>query len=116
MTALLTALASVLATNPLPDNKAPVDSLQYTFGNGGAFGAGGSLSISADGKVAYFYSSAPHTGSGGRVVRQNWELSKGERTELFRKLVADGLLDAEESRNFTEQIRVACGRWHTAFA
>src|SRR5215207_1942557 len=119
MTALAAALlaASLGAPpNPLPDNKSPIDSLSYSFGGGGLLGAGGSLTISAGGKVAYFYSSAPHTGSGGRVVRKDWELSKEERAELFRKLVADGLLDAEEGRNFTEQVRVVCGRWSAALA
>jgi len=111
-TALLALLAASFAADPLPDDKTPIDSLTYTFGGGVAgLGPTGSLSISKDGKVQYFYSSAPHTGSGGRVVQQKWELSKEERTTLFRKLVDDGLLETEEGKSFLESIRVTHGRW-----
>jgi hypothetical protein len=117
MTAVaLALLAGTLAAEPLPDNKTPIDSLTYTFGGGGLFSGGGSLTISADGKVKYFYSSAPHTNSGGRVVQQSWELTKEERTALFRKLVDDGLLEAEEGANFLDGIRVTHGRWRTTIA
>ena len=110
--AYLIFLAGTLAANPLPDNKTPIDSLTYTFGiGGGTFGAGGRLTISPDGKVSYYFSSDPFTGSGGRVVNKSWELTKEERTELFRKLVADGLLEAEEGGTVLSGIRVTSGRW-----
>jgi hypothetical protein len=116
MTALAVALlaASLAAPpNPLPDNKSPIDSLSYSFGGGGLVGAGGSLTISADGKVAYFFSSDPFTGSGGRVVQQKWELTKDELKELFTKLVADGLLDTDAGTGpaLFGGIRVTSGRW-----
>jgi hypothetical protein len=112
-TALLTILAGVLTANPLPDNKSSIDSLSYTFGDGGELGGGGTLRITTDGKVSYHYSSAPFTGSGGRVVQKSWTLSKEERTELFRKLVDDGLLEAEAGGHFSNEIRVTHGRWRT---
>jgi len=109
-------LAGALAANPIPDNKSPIDSLTYTFGGGGMLLAGGSLTITKEGKVTYFYSSAPFTNSGGHVVQKSWNLSKEERTELFRKLVDDGLLEAEEGKLLFDGIRVTHGRWYATLA
>jgi hypothetical protein len=108
---LVAVLAGALAADPLPDNKAPIDSLYYSFTLGGVFGPGGSLKISADNEVSYFYSSAPHTGSGGTVVSKNWELTKEERMKLFTKLVDDGLLELAPGGPATSSIRVTRGRW-----
>lgn len=132
MTALVLALLG-LAPNPLPDNKTPIDSLSFSFSAPGkfgreapgrrgaldgergapAFGAGGSLTVSKDGKVTYTYSSAPFTGSGGRVVKKEWELSKNELKELFAKLVTDGLLDGGDAGDVFYGIRVTSGRWYS---
>lgn len=115
MTAPLVLLAAALAAppNPVPDGKT-FDALTYTFGGGGGFGAGGSLAISADGKVTYFYSSAPHTGSGGRVVKKDWTITKDEKAELFGKLVAAGLLDLPPAHGaaFFGGFRVSSGKWN----
>jgi hypothetical protein len=114
--ALVAVLAGALAADPLPDNKAPIDTLTYSFEVGGVFGPGGSLTISADGKVTYFYSSAPSTNSGGTVVSTSWELTKDERTKLFGQLVADGLLELDEGGPAAAHIAVARGRWRTTLA
>ncbi|MBM3978968.1 MAG: hypothetical protein FJ304_01535 [Planctomycetes bacterium] len=115
MTASLVLLAAGLATppSPVPDGKT-FDALTYTFGGGGGFGAGGSLAIKADGKVTYFYSSAPHTGSGGRVVKKDWTITKDEKTELFAKLVAAGLLDMPAAHAVVlggGGFQVSSGKW-----
>src|SRR5262245_39879775 len=94
--ALAILAASLVRPGPLPDNRSPIDSLRYTFGGAGIAGPGGSLTISADGKVSFNYISAPQTNSGGLVIQKTWELTAKERTELFRKLVADGLLTVDE--------------------
>lgn len=114
MIAPLVLLAAALAAPPgaLPDGKS-FDALTYTFGGGGALSAGGSLSIAADGKVRYFYSSDPHTGSGGRVVQKEWTLTKEEKAELFGKLVAAGLLDLPDGHGvpFASGLLVTSGKW-----
>ena len=116
MTGIVVALLAALpATNPLPDGKT-IDTLTYTFGGGGLLCAGGSLTIAADGKVRYYFCSAPFTGSGGRVVQKSWEMSKGERKKLFRKLVNGGLLETPGEGNFFNGIRVTSGRWWTHLA
>ena len=116
-TTYLVFLAGTLAANPLPDNKVPIDSLTYTFGEGGGLaGGGGRLTITKEGKVSYSFSSHPFTGSGGRVVQTSWELSKEERNELFRKLVDGGLLEAEDGDTVTGGIRVTSGRWRATLA
>src|SRR5262245_48324282 len=93
MTAPLVLLAAALAAPPAPltDGKS-FDALTYVFG-AGTFGPGGAFSIAADGKVSYFFSSAPHTNSGGQVVKKEWTLTKEEKAELFGKLVEAGLLE-----------------------
>jgi hypothetical protein len=115
MTATLALLAAALAAppGPLPNGKS-FDALTYSFGNG-VLGPTGSLSIAADGKASYFYSSAPHTGSGGRVVKKEWTLTKEEKAELFRKLVEAGLLDLPEGHGvpFSPGIAVSSGKWRT---
>ncbi|MBM3980167.1 MAG: hypothetical protein FJ304_07750 [Planctomycetes bacterium] len=126
MTALVLALLG-LAPNPVPDNKTTIDSFSFSFGapdkHGGKFdtlalggapalGAGGSLTVAKDGKVTYTYSSAPFTGSGGRVVKKEWALSKDELKALFAKLVADGLLDGDANPDAHSGIRVTSGRWY----
>lgn len=118
----LALLAVAPGADPLPGDTGPVDSLVYTFGrNGGAgtapaaFG-GGSLRIAKDGKVSYHYSSDPFTGSGGRVVQQEWTLTKDELKELFAKMVADGLLEGTDSRSSLGGVQVTSGRWRTGIA
>lgn len=114
MTGMIALLAASLAAppGPIPDGKS-FDTFQYVFGGAGAFGPGGSLSIAANGKVSYFFSSAPHTGSGGRVVKKDWTLTKEEKAKLFRKLVKAGLLDLPEGHGvpFANGIRVSSGKW-----
>jgi hypothetical protein len=113
MTAAITLLAVTLAAppGPLPDGKS-FDALTYAFG-AGAFGPGGAFGITADGKVSYFYSSAPHTGSGGHVVQKEWTLTKEEKAELFGKLVEAGLLDLPEGHGvpFANGFVVSTGKW-----
>lgn len=118
LAAALAVLAAMHAPpNPLPDGTT-IDALTYSFsdGAGGPFGAGGALSVAADGNVRYYSSSAPWTGSGGRVVKKDWELSNDERAELFRKLVDDGLLDTPGEGGVFNGIRVGSGRWWTNVA
>lgn len=111
----LVLLAAALAAPPntVPDGKT-FDALTYTFGGGGGFGGGGSLTIAADGKVTYFFSSAPHTGSGGNVVRTDWTITKDEKAALFAKLIDAGLLDLPAGHGvmFAGGFRVSSGKWN----
>ena len=88
-------LMAAPGADPLPDNKVPIDSLAYRFGDG-VFGARGTLSIGRDGKVAYSHATAPHTGSGGQITTKEWELTRDEMKELFAKVVAAGLPSGDE--------------------
>jgi hypothetical protein len=117
VTTALVLLAAALAAPPnaVPDGKT-FDALTYTFGGGGGFGAGGTLTIAADGKVNYFFSSAPHTGSGGRVVQKEWTITKDEKAALFGKLVDAGLLDLPTGHGvmFAGGFQVSSGKWKLA--
>lgn len=114
MTAPLVLLAAALAAPPgaLPDGKS-FDALTYTFGGWGSFGPSGRLSVAADGAVTYSSSSAPHTGSGGVVVKKEWALTKEEKAELFAKLVEAGLLElgADRSAPHGHGFWVSSGKW-----
>lgn len=107
-------LAGALGIQPLPGTRAPIDSLSYTFGTAGADGAGGRLHIANDGKVSYSHSTAPFTGSGGRVTKKSWELAPAERDELFARLVADGLLEGGEHGLMWGDLQVTSGRWRAS--
>lgn len=107
-------LAGALGIRPLPGARAPIDSLSFSFGTAGAFDAGGSLHIAKDGKVRYHHSTAPHTGSGGRVTEKSWELAPAERDELFTRLVADGLMDGGEPGLLWGDLQVTSGRWRAS--
>ena len=76
---------------------------------------GSGVLVSADGKVSYRHSTAPFTGRGGLVTQKSWELTKDELKDLFRKLVADGLLEADDSGGPGpgDAIGVTSGRWWT---
>jgi hypothetical protein len=109
----LALLATLPAADPLPDGKT-IDSLHFSFNKGvPGLGPNGSLTVTADGKVSYHYISAPHTGSGGRVIDTKWEVPKAEVAALFRNLVEHGLLDLPDGRALgTHSFRVTSGRWH----
>jgi hypothetical protein len=107
------ALIAAFLPRPLPDHATPIDSLTYSFSLPTATLAGGGLTISAGGKVRYHHSTHPQTGSGGHVADKTWELTKGEVAELFRKVVADGLLDAKgDGTLLWDVVRVTSGRWY----
>jgi hypothetical protein len=113
MTATLVLLTAALAAppGPLPDGKS-FDAFTYAFGAGG-LGPGGAFGIAADGKVSYFYSSAPHTGSGGHIVKKEWTLTKEEKAELFSKLLEAGLLELPEGHGvpYANGFLVSSGKW-----
>jgi hypothetical protein len=54
------------------------------------------LSVTRDGKVSYFYQSAPATNSGGINVAKKWEMSREEAIALLDGLVEDGLLKMKD--------------------
>jgi len=118
MTATLALLAATFVASPgaLPDGKT-LDALSYTFG-GGPFGPSGTLSIAADGKVSYNFSSAPSTGSGGRVVKMEWAFTKEQKAELFGKLVEAGLLEMPggPSVPFSNGFVVSSGKWRLSLS
>lgn len=114
MTGIVAALlAAALAAppGPMPDNTS-IDSLTFTFSSG-PLQAGGFFIIHADGKVSYSHQTAPYTGSGGIVTQKTWTLTKDERTELFRNLVAAGLLDIPDAKKpqMNNTFTVTSGRW-----
>ena len=105
----LTLLAGALAAppGPFPDGKT-IDSFTLHFGAFGNVGGGGTLNVSGDGKVTYEHETAPPWAppvispfSGnplpvfrrGTITEKEWKITKEQAAELFRKLVADGLLD-----------------------
>jgi hypothetical protein len=110
----LALLLAAPPSNPLPDGKT-IDTFRYSFSNNEPLGPAGQLSISAEGKVEYFHATAPATGSGGIITNASWEIPKTEATELFRKLVADGLLTLPEPNAHQLQgpngFTVTSGRW-----
>src|SRR3954465_4978972 len=70
--------------SPFPDDRI-IDSLTWSFSPlvlddpnaklpllGG--GPAASLTISREGKVHYWYASAPNTGSGGRTIVKDWQI------------------------------------------
>jgi hypothetical protein len=106
-------------TDPFPDGKT-IDTFYYGFGDESSLGPAGRLSVSADGKVTYAHATDPATGSGGRITQAEWEIPKTEATELFRKLLADGLLTIPERKVHTfpapHGFTVTSGRWHAGVA
>ncbi|MCI0699479.1 MAG: hypothetical protein L0241_00140, partial [Planctomycetia bacterium] len=117
MIGITAALAlAIAAPPPLPDGKS-IDALSFHFSSGiPGLSPSGVLNITADGKVNYSHQTAPSTGSGGKVTQKKWELTKAEVAELFRKLVADGLLDIPEAagKHAANEFTVYSGRWQLA--
>jgi hypothetical protein len=73
------------------------------------------LSITRKGKIHYLYSTAPHTGSGGRVVNKDWEISSEDASILLDGLVSDGLLNAKviyNEKDFpSHHVTMSYGEW-----
>lgn len=51
------------------------------------------LRLNRSGAVTYSYSSHPHTGSGGRIVNEDWTLAEDEAQRALAALVAAGLFE-----------------------
>lgn len=125
----LAILAGTLAAppSPFPDGKT-IEGFTFSFGERGKFPRG-TLTVNADGKVAYEHLVSPTQfvptdgGLGFRVQRdgtteKQWQVTKEETAELFRKLVADGLFDvpAPPPLSLTDlgprySFEAAAGKW-----
>ncbi len=79
---------------PLPEIMV-LDTFQYTFVTK-VMTDSVLLTITRDGKVNYFYQSAPGTDSGGVNVGKKWEITKKDAAALLDGLVADGLLKMKD--------------------
>jgi hypothetical protein len=97
----------------LPDGKT-IDILVFSFSSGGPLGPGGSLTLTAGGKIGYSHQTAPATNSGGQVTSKSWEIPKAEAVAVLAKLLDDGLVDLPEgsARFAGGSFQVVSGQWH----
>jgi hypothetical protein len=111
-------LAAPLA-DPLPDGKS-IDTLTFSFSGGGDVHAGGSFTLTAEGKVSYSHQTAPFTGSGGVVTSKSWDIPKSEAAAVLSGLLEDGLLDLPAGgtplASSGATIRVTSGKWFATVA
>ncbi len=114
-TVLLTALVAAGAATGSKAAPAPeltiLDTFQYTYMSS-PLEDRALLSVTRDGKVTYFYQSAPGTDSGGITVAKKWEITKSDAVALLDGLVKDGLLkmkDADRKNNWKHRVAVRSG-------
>jgi len=105
--------------DPFPDGKS-TDALHYSFSSrvGSRAGPHGFLRVTADGKVKYAHRDPGSMIGEEKDTTKEFTLTKDEHAELFRKLVADGLLELPESKDPIKSgywFTVWSGRWQRNF-